>query len=167
MLPLLLANYVAAADTNYLTAAVRHSVAVPTNEVGIAHNSSIEVGVTIVARQAFGVRFVVVPDPPAVYNEETPTIAFGPTVYWAWYGRLSSHIDVYPTGATGFVVGQRPLGAPVNKVLPMFQAGVGMRFHSKVGKLEWYATPEIGFVPLIVAPYFGLGVGLMAPAKQD
>jgi hypothetical protein len=167
VLTLLFAHLVAAADTNYLTAAVRHSVAVPTNVVGIANNSSVEVGVTIVARQAFGVRFVVVPDPPAVYGEETPTIAFGPSVYWAWYGKLSSHIDVYPTGAMGFVVGQRPMGWPVNKVLPMFQAGVGMRFHSKVGKVELYATPEIGFVPLIVAPYFGIGVGLMAPTKQD
>lgn len=166
MLTLLFSSLAVAAEPAYVTTTLRYGVAVPMSEVGIAHNTTIELGAVYPTRHSVGIRFMVIPDPPEVYDERTPNIGFGPALSWAWYGRFARNVDLYPTASLGFAIGISPTGLPVNKILPLLQGGFGIRFHVPAGPLEWCVTPEIGVSPLILAPYFGIGMGLMFPATQ-
>ena len=166
MVSLILSGLALAADPAFVTTTVRYGLAVPMSEVGVAHNTTLELGAVFPSRHAVGIRMLVVPEPPHIYNNQTPDIAFGPVFSWAWYGRFARTIDLYPTASLGFAIGVSPVGEPVNKILPLLQGGFGIRFHVPAGNLEWCITPEIGVSPLILAPYFGIGMGLMFPTEQ-
>lgn len=146
---------------------VRGSLAVPMNYTGTAQSYSAEVGALFRDGNQLGMRFVYVPDPPDVYGDETPKMAFGPVLSWAYSVRVARSFDLYPAIGLGAVFGQSPT-TDMNKVLPYVQGGLGLRLRIPTAN-EGAVTlgPEIGFVPTIMAPYMAFNVGMIGQRPKS
>ncbi|MBM4368788.1 MAG: hypothetical protein FJ102_21420 [Deltaproteobacteria bacterium] len=145
----------------------RGSLAVPAGYPGLATGLSAEVGAQFKGGQSLGLRFAMVPNPPAVLGKNTPEFAMGPAVVWTYHIRASSQLDISPTVGLGAVFGASPVDQ-TNQVLPYLQGGLGLRYRVPMSTGgEFYIMPEAGLVPAILAPMVGVSVGILGapPAK--
>lgn len=150
-----------------LEVGVRHTVAFPADRLGVSNNTSVNLTAIFRSRHAVGLRMLFIPDPPKVYYERTPEFAYGPMVTYSYFAPIGRHFDLYPSAALGFALGQAPT-TKANVVLPLLQAGVGMRYHTPIGPTaELQISPELGVAPFVLAPFFGLNLGVLFPLRDD
>lgn len=142
----------------------RGSLAVPAGYPGLATGLSAEVGAQFKGGQTLGLRFAMLPNPPAVLGDATPEFAMGPVVVWAYHIKAASQLDISPTVGLGAVFGASPVDQ-TNQVLPYLQGGLGLRYRVPMNTGgEFYIMPEAGMVPAILAPMVGVSVGIIGAA---
>lgn len=161
---LLALSALARADDNQLYVAGRGSLAYPANVAGTAIVASIGAGAILAEKNKLGVRFAVLPDPPSIYGVDTPDLAFGPLVDWAFLIRVGENFSLYPCASAGFAMGKSPYDG-TNQIMPLFEAGFGADLHFKMSETsQLFFAPELGVAPFALAPYMGVNIGVTFPA---
>lgn len=148
-----------------LFAAARGGVAFPMNYKGVTGSYALDMGANFRDGHQMALRLVVMPNPPDVLGpRETPPLAAGPVLAYAYNIPLAPQLDI-PVGAgLGLMIGQSAAG--YNKMLPYLQAEAGIRMRAKIASdRQLFMTPSLGFVPLVLAPQVGISVGLLGPER--
>lgn len=144
----------------------RYGIAFPLGKQGLGQSGSVAVGAEMGKGYTVGLRFMAFPDPPLVYDADTPKFAFGPVVEFGRYFKVAEFAELFPTMAAGFIVGQSPSDNS-NKILPVLTGGLGMRLSVDASeRTTVFFTPELGFAPLSVAPYAAFSIGTKIGGKR-
>ncbi len=151
--------------TNPMYVAMRTGAAIPMNDTGIAYSMGLSIGATLADGYSIGLRVMGIPDPPLRESYfgrgATASFAMGPVVEGAYHAPMTEGLDFFVAGAGGFLFASDSV-TQENYVLPILNAGVGLRAVSKLrqgGRI--YVAPEFGYTPLAQAPNMSLSVGLI------
>ena len=148
----------------------RGSLAVPARTNGDVASAGMSIGILTSEKQAFGMRFIYMDDPPANplgQNIELP-FAWGPVVDWTYTVNPDQRATIFTTVSAGYVYGVPEDETANNVILPILEGGVGLRLSRRTedGKI-FYVAPEIGFVPGAVAPMSALNFGIILPGGKS
>ena len=146
------------------------SLAVPAQTNGDVTSGGLSIGILTSDKQAFGMRFIYMDDPPANplgQNIALP-FAWGPVVDWTYMASPEQRASIFTTLSAGYVYGVPEDTTASNVILPILEGGVGLRFSRRTddGKIL-YVAPEIGFVPGAVAPMSALNLGIILPGGKS
>lgn len=130
--------------------------------VRTAYSPAVVIGAKWHSGIQLGMRVVVLPLPPEVVGSDTPDLAVGPLVDFAYNFKAGERFELYPTASLGVALGKSPQDR-TNQVLPQFQTGFGAHYLLSSGASEGtiYVGPEFGVVPLVLAPYMAFTAGAM------
>ena len=146
---------------------VRGSAALPANTSGIATPGSLGLGARWKDGTRLGMRVMMMPNPPEVFYADPGAIAGGVVVDYAHHFPVSRNTTIYPILSAGALVAVDEWSNE-NVVLPVTEAGVGLEY-AKVMSSGNHLTisPEIGVVPLMLAPYAALNVGVLFDGNKN
>ena len=147
----------------------RAAAAVPANANGDVLTGGFGLGVETNESNSLGLRIIYMHDPPDnPLAAETPEIpaAWGPVVDWQYFFQPWSTVSFYTNVSFGYVYGVPKDGVSDNVILPIIEGGLGIRLtkqNADGGRI--FVSPELGFVPGAVAPYFAVTFGTVRPAR--
>ena len=127
---------------------------------------------------SIGMRFIWVPTPPKnplSQRQASVDWAWGPVVDWLAIVSPRKRISFYTSLSLGFIYGtpsptknidfeEKTGHKPKNLVLPIFEAGMGLRVLSRKltrNQMRAFLSTEVGIVPGAMAPYAALSIGLL------
>jgi len=168
----------------------RGSIAIPSDGLGEVVSLGGGFGVVMdsdkpnAAQHHLGLRLIWIPNPPKnpLGDEVIGEVgnAWGPVLDWKVLFSPKRRISLFTSASLGFVYGVPKLDdemvsrtAPSgyteektrsNVVLPILEGGVGVQVTTKeIGdsKMRLFISPELGFVPGVVAPYAAITIGLL------
>ena len=156
-------------DTPPIYIVARGAAAVPANANGDVLTGGFGLGVETDENNSLGLRIIYMDDPPDnPLASQTPDIprAWGPVVDWQYYFQPRSTVSFYTNVSFGYVYGVPKDGVSDNVILPIIEGGLGIRLskqNADGGRI--FLSPELGFVPGAVAPYFAVTLGTVRPAR--
>lgn len=160
----LLSAFTSAKAESHMYAGTRFGAAFASGYVRTAYSPALAIGAQWDSGIQLGMRLVVLPLPPEVYGADTPDLAIGPLVDWAYHFKAGQNFELYPTMSVGIALGKSPRDG-TNQIMPQWQTGFGAHYlipTSKApGASRVYIGPEFGIVPLVVAPYVAGSAGLI------